>query len=71
MRSPRKFPKNPIHPNVLAGALVLIIPVGLVLVLWPPLPPRRRLAVVARLGVAALVLVMLGVVALTQARGAQ
>ncbi len=66
-RLPALFP-DVIHPNVLAGALVLAIPVGGALLLWPPfqLPYSRWV----RLAAGGMTLVMLGVLALTQSRGA-
>jgi putative inorganic carbon (hco3(-)) transporter len=56
----------PVHPNVLAGALVLVLPVPLALVMFdgPAMPRRQRLASIAA------VIGMAGIILLTKSRGA-
>ena len=64
------FPET-MHPNVLAGALVMVIPISLALLLYTPSPEQAWMAWLRRKGWIALALGgMVVILTLTQSRGA-
>ncbi|MCS6827022.1 MAG: O-antigen ligase family protein [Caldilinea sp.] len=60
-----------INPNILAGAVVAVLPLAAALLIAPPGPRSQRQALLRRLVLAALTLLLFAVVFFTRSRGAQ